>query len=51
MATFNWTLAGSNDCRAGSCALIWSTVSMMLAPLWRLTTSSTALWSLKKPLL
>ena len=51
MATLSLTLAGNSDCKAGSSALIWPTVSMMLALVWRLITSSTALSSLKKPLL
>jgi len=51
MAMFSRTLAGSTACRAGSCALICATVLMMLAPAWRLITSSTAASSLKKPAL
>ncbi|MCY1415875.1 hypothetical protein D9M71_313710 [compost metagenome] len=51
IATLSLTLAGSTASSAGSCALICATVSMMLAPAWRLITSSTAESSLKKPLL
>ncbi|MNT44660.1 hypothetical protein D3C72_1811960 [compost metagenome] len=51
MARFSFTLAGNTACKAGNCALISLTVSMMLAPAWRLITSSTAASSLKKPLL
>ncbi len=42
IAIFRLTLAGSTARRAGNCAFICATVSMMLAPAWRLTTSSTA---------
>eukprot|EP00659_Diplonema_papillatum_P010040 gene10039-biopygen10043 len=51
MARFSLTLDGNTACKAGSCALICFTVSMMLAPDWRLITSSTAESLLKKPLL
>ncbi|MCY1382885.1 hypothetical protein D9M69_709520 [compost metagenome] len=51
IARFSLTLAGSTACSAGSCALISLTVSMMLAPAWRLITSNTAASLLKKPLL
>ena len=51
MARFSCTLAGSTACKAGNWALIAFTVSMILAPAWRLTTSSTAASLLKKPLL
>ncbi|MNH26650.1 hypothetical protein D3C79_867150 [compost metagenome] len=51
MATSSLTLAGISDSSAGNCSFILRTVSMMLAPVWRLITSSTASWSLKKPLL
>jgi len=51
MARLSVTLAGSTACKAGNCALICRTVSMMLAPDWRLITSNTAESLLKKPLL
>ncbi len=46
MATSSWALAGITASRAGSSARMSSMVWMMLAPGWRLTTSSTAFSSL-----
>ena len=51
LATSSDTPAGRNARSAGSCAMMPSTVAMMLACGWRLTTSSTAGWSLKYPAL
>ena len=51
LATSSDTPAGRKARRAGNCAVTPSTVAMMLACACRLTTSSTASLSLKKPAL
>ena len=50
ITTFIWMLGGSNACNVCICAWMDSTVWMMLASGWRLTTSNTAGRSLWKPL-
>ena len=49
-ATVSLMSAGNAACSTGSSALIRSTVSMMLAPGWRLITTVTALSPLNSPM-